>query len=156
MGFHVGKYTSSSHGGVWGVQHLLIQVGVQVFEPTETSCGHITGIKTFPIYSIYMAYGICAQNLLDFLWVLFSCNYIDQIYVLVPWSKLVDRKKIMPFFSLKKMPASIYLEPQWPLFLKVNPLKQGPKLQSKQGGPIWVPGRDRGWNNLAGPVAVGS
>ena len=31
-----------------------------------------------------------------------------------------------------------YLEPQWPPFLKVNPPKTRPKLQSKQGCPIWV------------------
>ena len=34
----------------------------------------------------------------------------------------------------------VYLEPKWPLFLKVNPPKQG-LFQSKQGAPFGVPGK---------------
>ena len=41
----------------------------------------------------------------------------------------------LPTYQLR---VSIYLEPKWPLFLKVNPPKQG-LFQSKRGS-LWVPG----------------
>ena len=71
-----------------------------------------------------------------FLWVLFSCNYIDQIYVLVPWSKLVDRKKNNAFFFPQK-DAGLYI-PGTPMtsIFEGQPPKTRPKLQSKQGAPF--------------------
>ncbi len=40
----------------------------------------------------------------------------------------------------KSKQISIYLEPNWPLFVEGQPLKTRPKFQSKQPGHGWVPG----------------
>ena len=80
------------------------------------------GIKDLKVYS-------ATQNLrkVVLLW---------KLRVLGPW---ILHVKGLNFRNPSTRTSTIYLEAKWPLFLKVNPPKQGP-FQIKTRAPIWVPG----------------